>query len=71
MDENDPKAERVMMILWQGKEAAHCDGDVFGYSNLVHILFSRTKKVRDFSSTTLMQIITNFFEPNATLNYAI
>jgi hypothetical protein len=47
MDEKDPKAERVMLMIWQGKEAALCDGDIYGYSNLVHILFSNLKRVSE------------------------
>lgn len=45
MHDTDPKAERVMMMIWRGKEAAHCDGDIFGYSNLAHIIFSKPKKI--------------------------
>ena len=70
MDENDPKAERVMMMIWHGKEGAHCDGDIFGYSNLVHVLFSRPKRVMEGSGATFMQIVTNFFKPNDKMNYA-
>ena len=61
MDEKDPKAERVMMMIWQGKEAATCDGDIYGYSNMVHVIFSKAKKVMDRNGNTFMQIITNFF----------
>lgn len=63
MDEMDPKAERVMGMIWLGKEAALCDGDIWGYSNFVHIIYSNTKKVneRREGGTTMMQIITNFF----------
>lgn len=68
MDENDPKAERVMMMIWQGKEASHCDGDVQGYSSLVHVLMSKKKKVLE--KQAFMQIVTNFFQPNGQLNYA-
>lgn len=38
MDENDPKAENIMMGIWQGKEANRCDGIISGYSSLTHIL---------------------------------
>jgi hypothetical protein len=61
MDEKDPKAERVMMMIWQGKEAAKCDGDIYGYSNMVHVIMSKAKKVIDRNGNTFMQIITNFF----------
>lgn len=45
MDENDPKAENLMLMIWHGKEATKCDGNIYGYSNLVHILFSKAKKM--------------------------
>lgn len=61
MDENDPKAERVMIMIWQGKEAAHCDGDIYGYSNFVHIIMSKAKKVTDRNGNTFIQIVKNFF----------
>lgn len=54
MDEKDPKAERVMMMLWMGKEAAHCDGDIYGYSNMVHVIFSKAKKVMDRNGNSFM-----------------
>ena len=47
MEEKDPKAERVMMMIWRGKEAAHCDGDIFGYSNIVHVIMSKPKKIME------------------------
>jgi|LauGreDrversion4_2_1035121.scaffolds.fasta_scaffold286664_3 hypothetical protein len=63
LDEKDPKAERVMGMIWLGKEAALCDGDIWGYSNLVHIIYSKSKRVneRRMSDTSLIDIITNFF----------
>lgn len=45
MDENDPKAENLMLIIWDGKEAAKCDGNIYGYSNLAHIIMTRAKKI--------------------------
>ena len=54
MDEMDPKAERVMMMIWQGKEAAHCDGDVMGYSNLVHVIYSKPKKVMERTGASFL-----------------
>ena len=70
MDDNDKKAERVMMMIWQGKEAAHCDGDIFGYSSLVHIMWSRPKRVMRRNNHSFMQIVTNFFTMNDNLNYS-
>jgi hypothetical protein len=45
MDENDPKAENLMLMIWNGKEATTCDGNLFGYSNLAHIFMRKGKKV--------------------------
>jgi hypothetical protein len=71
LDEKDPKAERVMGMIWLGKEAALCDGDIMGYSNLFHIIQSKTKRVNDRreGGTSLMDIVTNFFQFNRGLNY--
>jgi len=44
MDENDPKAENMMMGIWQGKETNKCDGIMSGYSSMTHIMVSATKK---------------------------
>lgn len=61
MDEDDPKAENLLMMIWRGKEAARCDGDVLGYSNFAHLLRTKVKRASGKSSSTLMQIITNYF----------
>ena len=45
MDENDPKAENMMLSIWHGKEATRCDGILSGYNSLHHIVSSGTKKV--------------------------
>lgn len=45
MHENDPKAENLMVKLWHGKEATKCDGNIYGYSNLSHILWTKAKKL--------------------------
>jgi hypothetical protein len=37
MDENDPKAENIMLSIWEGKEATRCDGNIKGYSALNHL----------------------------------
>jgi hypothetical protein len=66
MDEDDPKAENLMMLIWRGKEAARCDGDILGYSHFAHILMTKAKKAKN---STIMQIITNFFTPNYKVNY--
>lgn len=42
MHDSDPKAEDLIMEMWEGKEATRCDGNIFGYSNLAHILFKKS-----------------------------
>ena len=43
MSEEDTKSENIMKTLMEGKEANMCDGDVYGYSNFLAILFSAPK----------------------------
>lgn len=44
MDEEDPKAENLMLKIWNGKESTKCDGNILGYSSLSHIIWSTKKK---------------------------
>lgn len=60
MHDSDPKAEDLIMEMWEGAEATKCDGNIFGYSNLAHILFKKSKKVTD-PSTPYYSIISNYF----------
>ena len=69
MDENDPKAENLMVMIWHGKEATRCDGNIYGYSNLAHIIMTRAKKISG-KKTSLMQMITNYYEPNFKVDYS-
>ena len=69
MDEHDPKAENLMLMIWHGKEATRCDGNIYGYSNFLHILTTKAKKISG-KQTTLMQMITNYFEPNFKVDYS-
>jgi hypothetical protein len=32
MDEEDPKAENMMIKIWNGKESNRCDGSFVGFS---------------------------------------
>jgi hypothetical protein len=45
MNEGDPKAENLILKIWYGREATKCDGNVYGYSNITHILVTKSKKV--------------------------
>jgi len=69
MDENDPKAENLMIMIWHGKEATRCDGNIFGYSNLSHIIMTRAKKISG-KRFSLSQMITNYFIPNFKVDYS-
>ena len=66
MDENDPKAENMMLRIWHGKEATKCDGILNGYSSLTHIMKSSTKKL----TGSFMNIISNYFKPNFQVDYS-
>jgi hypothetical protein len=44
MDELDPKAENIMLMIWHGQEAIKCDGNIFGYSSIMHLIMTRAKK---------------------------
>lgn len=62
MEEEDPKAENIIGMLWDGIESTKCDGNIYGYSSLLHILTTATTILQ--SDDTFMQKITNFFEAN-------
>ena len=62
LNEEDPKGENLMVKLWYGREATKCDGNMYGYSNLTHILFTKAK--RTGAPSSFFELITNFFEPN-------
>lgn len=66
MDEDDPKAENIMLRIWHGKEATKCDGILNGYSSLTHILKSSTKKL----TGSFFQIISNYYKPNFHVDYS-
>lgn len=68
MDENDPKAENLMINIWHGKEAPRCDGNIYGYSNISHIIMTKAKK--NTETSTLYSMITNYFHPNFKVDYS-
>jgi len=45
MQESDPKAENLMIKIFQGKDSAKCDGDIFGYSCLTHLVLRKPKNI--------------------------
>lgn len=62
LHEEDPKGENLMVKLWHGQEASKCDGNIYGYSNLTHIFFTKAKKTS--MGTPFFKLITNFFDVN-------
>jgi hypothetical protein len=40
-------------MIWHGKEATRCDGNIYGYSNMMHILTSKAKKMSGKNETFL------------------
>ena len=68
MSEEDPKAEDLIMDMWMGEETTRCDGNISGYCNLIYILFQKSKKAD--TSTTYMDIVTNYFKLNTSVDYA-
>lgn len=70
MDEEDPKAENMMLSIWHGKEATRCDGNISGYSSLTHVLKSTSKKLTG-SASSFFKLISNYFQPNYKVDYQI
>lgn len=60
MSEEDPKAETLIMSMWKGKESTKCDGNIFGFSNMAHILLKKSKKVVD-NKISYFEICSNYF----------
>lgn len=40
MNDSDPKAATLIRNIWHGEEFTKCDGNVYGYSNMTHILMA-------------------------------
>jgi len=68
MDEKDPKAENIMMSIYQGKETTRCDGNIKGYSSIYHVITSKFKKVAK-EKLRFCQFLRNHFEPNYDFDY--
>ena len=43
MSEEDPKTENIMNNIFIGEDATKCDGNIYGFSTLLHILSSKPK----------------------------
>lgn len=68
MDENDPKAESIMMSIYQGKETAKCDGSIKGYSSMFHVI-TTNPKVLSGDKFNWYKFAKNYFEPNYEFDY--
>lgn len=51
MDESDPKALNLINSIWNGPDATKCDGNIYGYSRMMHVLFNSPKKVTSDETT--------------------
>lgn len=68
MDENDPKAENIMMSIYQGKETTKCDGNIKGYSLIYHVITTKHKKIAKDEFRWFVYL-KNYFEPNYDFDY--
>ena len=59
MSEDDPKAENIIKNLWKGRESSKCDGNIYGYSNLMHIIHNPASNADE--NSTFFEIVSNFF----------
>lgn len=68
MDENDPKAENILMSIYQGKETAKCNGNINGYSSIYHIITTFPKMVKG-DRFNWLRFVKNNFKPKYEVNY--
>ena len=67
MSEEDPKAGNLIRNIWFGEDFTKCDGNVFGFSNMTHILLSRAKRAD--AATSFFEIVSQGFEKNFHVDY--
>ena len=67
MSEEDPKAGNLIRNIWFGQEFTKCDGNIFGYSNMTHILLTRAKRAD--GATSFFNIVSSGFEKNFHVDY--
>ena len=60
MDDEDPKAENLMLKIWHGKESTKCDGSMLGYSCMSHIIWTHNKVSTNNKKSILDRITNNF-----------
>ena len=65
LDQNNAMAEALIIRMWDGYESPLCDGNIYGFSNMMHILISKgTKSTNVFSEICMKQ-----FKPNVDDDY--
>jgi hypothetical protein len=69
MNQGDAKAENMMMSIWYGKESHKCDGNIYGYSCLAHIVKTKTKKAIG-KKYSFFKVVSNYFQPNFEVDYS-
>ena len=45
--------KNLIVMIWNGREATRCDGNIYGYSNIMHIITTRAKLMSGRSTTFL------------------
>mmetsp|Transcript_34575 Transcript_34575/g.42585 ORF Transcript_34575/g.42585 Transcript_34575/m.42585 type:complete len:208 (+) Transcript_34575:476-1099(+) len=67
MSEDDPKAGNMIRNIWYGEDFTRCDGNIFGFSNMSHIVLTRAKRAD--SATPFFDIVSGGFEKNFKVDY--
>ena len=67
MSESDPKAATLIRNIWHGEEFTKCDGNVYGYSNMTHILMA--KSIRHDDSKGFFDLVSKGFVRNFKVDY--
>lgn len=66
MSEDNPTATNLINNIWKGQENTKCNGTIYGYSCLKHMIGSAPGQVREETTTqsasSFLEIITNHYE---------
>ena len=70
LSEDDPKAYSIMIGVFNGEESNNCDGSIYGYSNMMHIIASKAVKDTE-GNIGLWECVTNSYkrEEGYTMDY--
>jgi hypothetical protein len=69
MSEADPKAINLIRGIWFGKESTGCDGNMYGFSRLMHVLFSTPIKRTDMKPAYIQLATNDFAKMDETVDY--